>query len=122
MKKLFLLFLFTISCLFCSAASSMTVCFSPDAFSGCEATNPEGMLTWHRTCGAFSVRGIGICSDSSLKIGSGDDTYCYCKLLSPYYSNWVYAGKFSSEQDCASSCSEYCIRNLTVPEDFPPAQ
>lgn len=39
--------------------------------------------------------------------------YCYCKMLLPVPSKWVYSGRFNggNADNCAAQCASYCSNN-----------
>lgn len=83
---------------------------------------------WTATCTTYGVStpisGIGICSSTQ---GSGyqtatdldtsstadDNKYCWCRMISPAVSRWVYSSS-PSNQYCDRYCAHYCTLNLYV--------
>ena len=99
--------------------SSSTTCTSDDSQN---TGHPE----WDATCTTNGVStpisGIGVCSSKSgSSIGqtatelatsstSGANKYCWCKMISPVVSKWVYTYSFANSSDsCPAACSRYLV-------------
>ena len=92
--------------------------------SQCQAV-ALGKAGWEANCGA-SVEGVAICASSggttasSLTV-SPDPTkneYCWCRLISPAVSQWVYTGIASYHEDCLGDCATQCADSLVSDSTF----
>ena len=115
----------------CVALGSGTTCEAPGGLS----RPPTGKADWSLTCTTNStsvtVNGIGVCAGQvgnstpldSLTIStcfstgscpaSGDAVYCYCRMVSPALSQWVYSGLvYRSESECVNYCASTCYQYL----------
>ena len=115
----------------CVALGSGTTCEAPGGLS----RPPTGKADWSLTCTtsgkSVTVNGIGVCAGQvgnstpldSLTIStcfstgscpaSGDAVYCYCRMVSPALSQWVYSGLvYRSESECENYCASTCYQYL----------
>lgn len=87
------------------------------------------------TTPSFTVRGVAGCSRSSGTAGTttidilptlnyaddGNDNKCWCKMLTPAVSQWVYLRAYSGDSgagSCAKSCAYRCGEAMTNNETF----
>ena len=109
----------------CVAFNSSTTCTSDD-------TQYQGHTDWAATCTTNGVStpisGIGICSSirasqyataTELDTSStpDDNKYCWCRMISPAVSRWVYRFSFTSAGLCARLCALNCaiaVRDFAV--------
>lgn len=73
----------------------------------------------------IQISGIGICSATagtasqmgktatSLNMAStaADNKYCWCRMISPVVSRWVFRWPMQSADDCSENCAGYCVWN-----------
>lgn len=93
-----------------------------------DAENKSGK--WGKVFPYGNISGISVCSTISgtantaatdaqtttlneeytAQAGVGDNTgfYCWCKMINPSSSKWVYYGSRTNASTCASSCASYC--------------
>lgn len=91
--------------------------------SQCQAV-ALGNAGWEGNCGA-SIEGVAICASSSGTTASSltvssDPTkngYCWCRLISPAVSQWVYIGGMYHE-DCLVDCAAECAGGLASASTF----
>ena len=64
-----------------------------------------------------TVHGYGLCTVipgtfATVNTGVADTadtgTNCFCKMMGPATSYWVYSAAFASDSDCASGCAAKC--------------
>lgn len=80
--------------------------------------------------GWFDVTGIAQCSSQSGSLGSaltslktvssndaGDDKHCWCKMISPAISRWVFAYSYGTASKCSYSCVARCSYYLSEGAD-----
>ena len=113
-------------------ANAANMCIKDDAVmivldpqvAGTALSNNEEGKTWSTRFSYGIISGIGGCHNvgtgTTLVVGGvasdqvnitsySSGRYCYCKMLKPMESAWVYSGLnniYSCYQDCASRCSE----------------
>ena len=116
----------------CVALGSGTTCTAPGGLS----KPPTGIADWSLTCRTNStsvtVNGIGVCAGQvgntttpldSLTISTcfstgqcpaeGEAVNCWCRMLSPALSQWVYSGlRYRSESECVNQCASTCYQYL----------
>ena len=89
---------------------------------------------WAATCTTNGVStpisGIGICSSTrgrstgqtatELDISSTSDNnkHCWCKMISPFVSRWVFFGSYPSAGDCDLNCAVPCAYGVTASAEF----
>lgn len=84
---------------------------------------------WHAVCPATTgnpVSGIGVCAKTtgtwdqnevtvrdSLEISgtTSENVNCWCRLVSPAVSQWVYWGKHNQSQQCEIACAYGCAHS-----------
>lgn len=69
------------------------------------------------------VQTVGVCSTTSASSSNTTDimlvynpsgTYCWCRILSPFVSEWVYTSrKYSSASECRKQCGTTCSAYLS---------
>ena len=101
----------------CVALNSNTTCTS-------DYVQYQNHTDWAATCTTNGVStpisGIGICSSTSdsstsqtateldISSTSDDNKYCWCRMISPAVSRWVYANKIPSANYCPQNCAYFC--------------
>lgn len=103
-----------------SGYAAITRCLPLSANTSCTGNGRDSFnkVEWVATCNNTPVHGIGLCSDTpGTTIGatgqptltySSDAQYCWCKMLYPAVSSWVFAFDFKAYGDCAQECSIQC--------------
>lgn len=127
MKK----FIFSLFAIFAVTSSyAATKCIAMGASSKCEKTYNDptgqnltaepGQSDWGASCNSISIHGIALCgSDTGLSTGSVVDSVtisgdvnvnkaCFCKIVQPVVSQWVFAETRSTAGDCAWWCQNAC--------------
>ena len=101
----------------CVKNGSVMVVLDPQ-IGGTVLTSEETGKTWSTQFPYGVVSGVGGCSTNAAATPSAiasnqtnitpytGGTYCYCKMLRPIESPWVYSGK--SHNGCATICASYC--------------
>ena len=85
---------------------------------------------WAATCTTNGVStpisGIGICSstdggsmgatatDLYTSSTSDDNLYCWCRIISPTVSRWVFVDSFTPAGSCAEYCTHYCVGYIRI--------
>lgn len=118
------IFLLGITIALCQPAYAVTKCVKLSSSTTCSYVNPGNyVVDWTSNCTSsgtsVAISGISQCSSTSgssagqkataLKISGGtDDRYCWCKMVSPAVSSWVFSHARGSASLCASNCASNC--------------
>ena len=115
----------------CVALGRGTTCAAPGKLSN----PPTGKADWELTCTtnreSVTVNGIGVCAGQvgnstpldSLTISAcfstgqcpaeGEARNCWCRMVSPALSQWVYSGLvYRSQSECLNYCASTCYQYL----------
>ena len=96
----------------CVKLTSSTTCTS---YSG--ATNQSN---WSATCGGIEIQGVALCgyqyggsngaTTETVTFSSNSDNNknCWCKMVSPAVSAWVFYDSAPTAGDCAYTCADGC--------------
>ena len=119
------IFLLGITIALCTPASAVTKCVKLSSSTTCSYVNPGTyVVDWTSNCTSsgtsVAISGISQCSSTSGSSGgqkatalenSGgtDDKYCWCKMVSPAVSSWVFFADRGSASACALSCARICV-------------
>lgn len=111
-------------------ASAVTKCVKLSSLTTCSQVKPGTyVVDWTSNCTSsgtnVAISGISQCSSTSgssvgqkataLKISGGtDDKYCWCKMVSPAVSSWVFFNNYVSASICASACAAYCANSVAA--------
>ena len=97
-----------------SCSESMyTTIYSPRAGASC--SNADGTITVRMLAMCSSTSGSVGTYRSSLSTNNISNSYCWCRVIWPAVSYWVYAGYQSScTTMCSGLCAEQIINNSTV--------
>ena len=111
----------------CSAtippAYAVTKCVKLTSSTTCTSSSGAlGQSNWSATCGGIEIQGVAFCgSQDGGSEGKTSETVttspaseynknCWCKMVSPAVSSWVFSYSFSSAGDC-SRCAVSCGAN-----------
>lgn len=132
MKKL--LTIATVGVILATPAVAIKKCVQYGNGTTCTSTpsNWTGKADWEATCitngNTVDVHGAAACSNSTTY--SNDalpsvDSYtatnnvnCWCKMLIPAESSWVYIYNGSSASDCAYNCASKCADAIAKTPSF----
>lgn len=111
-------------------ASAVTKCVKLSSSTTCSQVKPGTyVVDWTSNCTSsgtsVAISGVSQCSSTSgssvgqkataLKISGGtDDKYCWCKMVSPAVSSWVFFNNYVSASICASACAAYCANSVAA--------
>ena len=86
-----------------------------------EGSSSDPMLnTWQTKIPDYTVYGISTCNSTTgnqniAYSGNNNDfnqgtsgINCWCRMMLPVRSAWIYKYEFGSGSDCGSNCAEYC--------------
>ena len=129
MKKT--LFLFALGAIMATPAIAVQKCVAlqatenyTSAFGG---TSDVRCADWGATGATnnITVEGVGVCSNNAGTQATRDNLsfdvssttnnkYCWCKMISPAISKWVYPGTSNtSEANCLKYCAASCAQAMT---------
>ena len=103
-------------------SSSSTTC------SGLSAGNSQS--NWSATCDGVSVQGVAFCGSQNggsqgattdavtTNLTSDNNKYCWCKMVSPAVSRWVFNSDISSTGSCAYYCASSCVTSARYAASF----
>lgn len=99
-------------------------CVNLNSNSQCQGA-ALGKAGWEANCGV-SVEGVAICASisgttaSSLSVSTDptNNGFCWCRLISPAVSQWVYSGLAAYHEDCLGDCAEECAALLALDSTF----
>ena len=108
MKKLMFLFLccFVTSAFSAEVSTTTNICVK---ISGSEyAGGGDYGYLWETELGGI---GVGVCSTSDSSFTPGLGSYCYCKMLYPFFGvQWMYTEALNDSSNCFRSCPSVCAR------------
>ena len=128
-KHLILAGAFTMAIVQVQPTFAVTKCVALNSNTTCTYKNPgEYAIDWTSTCttnGASTpISGIAVCSandgsilypETELNISSAfeENLYCWCRMVSPAVSLWVYADASAATADyCLTYCADSCATNM----------
>ena len=134
MKKIQFLFII-IGTTIIRPANAVYKCANFDTSTTFSTTSVAGAADWtaNKTYSGniiLSVRGIAICggqagssmgteSDSvSIDQTSTNNKYCWCRMVSPAVSRWLYISTFASAGVCSNNCAQTCAQNMANPSGY----
>ncbi len=123
--------------LFGTVANAVTKCVYRYASSECSVYSAKyGSSEWAVSCGGKKVFGVGACSfnfasnmgNSGVVTGSAfvalrdetivDNKYCWCRMMYPLVSYWIYAVAFDSPVACMHGCAQRCAEFFVGRSNF----
>ena len=96
----------------CVKLTSSTTCTS---YSG-----GYNQSNWSATCGGIEIQGVALCGSQdggstgtksenvTTSSTSDDNKNCWCKMVSPAVSSWVFNRSGSAAGYCATNCASNC--------------
>ena len=112
-------------------AFAVTKCVKLNSSTTCsDFSGATGQSNWSATCGGVSVQGVAFCGsqDGGLVVTastavttsstSNNNKYCWCKMVSPAVSRWVFVRANPSAGDCATDCPFFCANNAQYNASF----
>ncbi|MBQ3038965.1 MAG: hypothetical protein IJD41_00200 [Alphaproteobacteria bacterium] len=127
MKKL--LILTTVGAMLAAPAMAVQKCVALDSSTTtCTSTAAYGKADWSATCTtndtSVPIKGIAMCSnqavasaapystsDAITTASSATETTnvnCWCKMVEPAVSPWLFLASYTSAGNCAYICSYFC--------------
>ncbi len=100
-------------------AYAVTKCVKLTPSTLCTTSSSNGS-NWYATCGGIEIQGVAFCGSQegasegvttetvTTSSTSDDNRHCWCKMVSPAVSRWVFAYTHDSAGHCADGCSNNC--------------
>lgn len=81
--------------------------------------------TFAASCAGVTVKGVSYCSETTVdnvgtsgeaadKISKAPGANCWCKMVSPFVSKWIYLEQAMSSGQCMNTCSIDCGAHLAA--------
>ena len=137
MKKQIIIIAGLVSVIMTPPASAVTKCVALNSSSTTctsDFLQYEYHIDWAATCTTNGVStpisGIGICSGTQgasqyatateldTFLTSDDNRYCWCRMISPAVSRWVFYGSTASAGVCDRRCAYICANVIHGVEAF----
>lgn len=133
--KRFVLFLIFIH----ETAMAASMCVPPNTYVAVLDPGPDGLTSTYESDGTFTVTfdyvtsglnsvtsqdvsGVSSCNeipgtlnstDGHISASSSDvGQYCWCSVNKPLITEWAYVHEYSTDTDCASSCTALCATSI----------
>ena len=110
-------------------AYAVTKCVKLTPSTTCMNRSSSGS-NWSITCGDIKIQGVAFCGSQdggsfgtksetvTTSLTSDDNKYCWCKMVSPAVSSWVFNTTNSSAGYCANYCASHCASNAQYRSAF----
>ena len=113
------------------SAYAVTKCVKLTSSTTCTSNyGSTGQSNWAATCGGIEIQGVAFCgSQNGGSTGTKSETvttsstsdnnkYCWCKMVSPAVSSWVFFYTRTSAGGCANGCAYNCAHGALHDSDF----
>ena len=100
---------------------AVTKCVKLNSSTTCTSRSGAfGQSNWSATCGGVSIQGVAFCGSQNggsagattdavtTSSTSDNNKYCWCKMVSPAVSSWVFNVSAESADACAYLCAYNC--------------
>ena len=100
-------------------AYAVTKCVKLTPSTTCTTSSGNGS-NWSATCGGIAIQGVAFCGyqdggsegktseNVTASSTSNNNKYCWCKMVSPAVSPWVFGTPLTSAGLCADNCADQC--------------
>ena len=117
----------------CSVNQDITMNVTPEWGVDCPNINGGGSIIIGQPSvvkSTISILGLGMCAGTAaVSVGTvesnistttaGDNTFCWCRMYSPWLSKWVFARNYiGNEQQCNIKCHSYCANTFISNSTF----
>lgn len=112
-------------------AMAVTKCVKLNSSTTCSSySGLASQSNWSATCGGVSIQGVAFCgSQNGGSTGAttgavttsstiDNNKYCWCKMVSPAVSSWVFYGDRESASNCARLCARICASYAAANASF----
>ncbi len=100
---------------------AVTKCVKLTSSTTCKRySGATGQSNWSATCGGIEIQGVAFCGSQdggsegktsetvTTSPASEDNKNCWCKMVSPAVSSWVFSYSGSYAGSCATTCAYSC--------------
>ena len=110
-------------------AYAVTKCVKLTPSTTCTTSSGNGS-NWSATCGGIEIQGVAFCGSQdggstgtksetvTTSSNSDDNKNCWCKMVSPAVSSWVFSYSYPYAGTCATSCAGYCASRAQLASVF----
>ena len=100
-------------------AYAVTKCVKLTPSTLCTTSSSNGS-NWYATCGGIEIQGVAFCGSQegasegvttetvTTSSTSDDNRHCWCKMVSPAVSSWVFSFSYTDAGSCTSNCAYSC--------------
>ena len=112
-------------------AYAVTKCVKLTSSTTCTSHSGEvGQSNWSATCGGIEIQGDAFCGSQrggstgtrlkkvTTSLTSDDNVHCWCKMVSPAVSSWVFVVSSTTAGGCAYNCASLCAARAQYNPDF----
>ncbi len=110
-------------------AYAVTKCVKLTSSTKCTNASGSGS-NWSATCGGIEIQGVAFCGSQNggsagtksetvtTSLTSDDNKHCWCKMVSPAVSSWVFGYSGAAAGFCANRCASDCADRARNPSAF----
>lgn len=125
-RKVFLAALIVVCCVCDGSGAQKCIAINPDNMEsvlerlvGFEGES--GQSDWSVILSDMTIRGIGVCSsypsgnvvvEKLIHERLGKLDTCWCKMIRPAISHWVFVHDYDSIDECNSDCGNFCATSF----------
>ena len=111
------------------SAYAVTKCVKLTSSTTCTSPSGNGS-NWSVTCGGIEIQGVAFCGSQdggstgtksetvTTSSNRDDNKNCWCKMVSPAVSSWVFSYSYPYAGTCATSCAGYCASRAQLASVF----
>ncbi len=112
-------------------AYAVTKCVKLTPSTTCKRySGASDQSNWSVTCGGIEIQGVAFCGSQNGSYGAKSETVttsstsddnnknCWCKMVSPAVSSWVFSYSYPYAGTCATSCAGYCASRAQLVSAF----
>ena len=98
-------------------AYAVTKCVKLTSSTTCTSPSGNGS-NWSVTCGGIEIQGVAFCGSQdggtmgaiseNVTTSTDDNKCCWCKMVSPAVSSWVFSHSSTSAGNCTKNCAYNC--------------
>ena len=111
------------------SAYAVTKCVKLTSSTTCMNRSSSGS-NWSITCGGIEIQGVAFCGSQNggsagtksknvtTSSTSDNNKNCWCKMVSPAVSSWVFANSRTSAGSCVVDCASSCGYNAQLNSTF----
>lgn len=82
--------------------------YAPNWTATCTTNGVSVSVQGTSFCGTSGSWSQGATSDNPVSVVRDENPACWCKMVSPAVSKWVFVREETSSMNCRKNCSYYC--------------